>query len=344
MKIKREPLLCDKILNSKPFSILPKPFVHSTLQGIRLAKRFVLSHDAAHMVAEMVRDMPRVIADAQDFAIPPFDLMWIEFPFRDFWETVTGRSADHDADTRIGYLINGTTVRECMCADGLGADGELAGIMPMEYHLHHPLTAEQEIEFCRRVQVSRITLDNLFWGEQANAFRDDPNKEALRSLRNNHGFTMHSVHALSDPDLFDMVVMRSGGTLRNLIAILLFLNRTRDLLVTSQVPHQQAMIGLKPGVLLRHSLITLRLNPTPRLLTLVPGQGVWRRLHDVRGHFCHDKRARAAGHDWCAHDWEETDPLHWQCTKCHGKRWWRHEHKRGHEDKGLVTSEYSVVA
>lgn len=348
---KRQPRLCDLLLSTPPMSVLPKAFVESTMQGVREAKRFVLDDEAALLVAEMIRDMPRVIADAQDFAIPPFTKMWIEFPFKRFWETITGRAADIDTDTQIGFLIMGTIVREVMMADGEYPEAGLVGIMPLEYHLHHPLSFEEELAFCARVGTSRGQLDYLFWGESALQFYDPQtapvadNKEALKSLRRNHGFHMYPMKpGIPDRVIWDQVIMRSGGSLRNLIAILLFLNRTRDMQVVVDVPHQQTMIGRKPGVLLRHSVIRLSLSPKPRLLTLVPGQGLWRRMHDVRGHFCHNARAREAGHLWCAHEWEETAPLHWHCIKCDGQRWWRKEHKRGHEDKGLVTSEYDVVA
>ena len=32
----------------------------------------------------------------------------------------------------------------------------------------------------------------------------------------------------------------------------------------------------------------------------------------------------------------------WFC-ECGGLRWWRKQHMRGHEEKGLVTSEYKVT-
>jgi hypothetical protein len=66
----------------------------------------------------------------------------------------------------------------------------------------------------------------------------------------------------------------------------------------------------------------------------VAHSGITKRLHDVRGHFCHDKRARQTGEQWCGHDWVEYEPLRWKCERCGGKRWWRNEHQRGDVEKG----------
>lgn len=334
---KREPLLCDKLLLTG-MDLVGKNFLESTKQNVREAKRFVLNKEATIFIAEMLRDMPRIIADAQDFAIPPFHKTWVEFPFLDFWRVINGREPDADADAKIGFLFVGNTVR--VVTGGQDEDKE-ALVLPVEYHLWKPLSLEDEIKCVKDWGTSRGMLDYVFWGESVNHFRDDPDKEGLRALRNNHSMYIPDA-AMSKDMLFDRIIMRSAGDLRNIIAMLLFLNRTRDLQSSREVPHQQAMRGGKPGVLLKHSVITLKLNPGERLQNLVAGHSVWKRLHDVRGHFCHNKVARESS---CMHaEWVEYEPLKWKCEKCGGLRWWRKEHKRGHEEKGLVTSEYRVVA
>jgi hypothetical protein len=183
----------------------------------------------------------------------------------------------------------------------------------------------------------------LYWGEAINKLYAEKDKEGLRALRQNHRIHFPEKNPETAKMLWDKIVMQSGGDLRNIIAILLFLNRTREIQVVDAVPHARGMIKNKASTYLSYNKITIKLNPGPLIKKLVPGEGTWRKLHDVRGHFCHDKRAREAGHLWCSHEWIEFEPLKWSCERCNGKRWWRNEHKRGHDEKGIVISEYEVT-
>lgn len=155
--------------------------------------------------------------------------------------------------------------------------------------------------------------------------------------------------SLSRADL-GAVVQGSGGDLRNIVALLLFLNRTGDIQYLREVLMAQALINRRPRPLMPYRVITLKLDPMPRLQALAAGAGVQRRLHDVRGHYCHDRTARESG---CLHGeerlggwgefWEEYDVLQWQCTHCGGKRWWRKEHARGHAHLGVVKEQVYAV-
>lgn len=336
--MKRKPILADEFLQSKPEGF-NKQKALATKQDLIEAKRFVMDEEAALYVADMIKEMPRVIADAQDFAIPPFTKTWIEFPFVSFWEAINGMPSAKDADTQMGFLITGNRVRVIV---GRNYSGGNAILLPHEYHLWAPMTVEEEIELVQRVGISRIQLDYIYWGEAVNKLIVEKDREGLYALRENHRIHFPEQNIEKAQILWREVIMQSGGDLRNIIAILLFLNRTREVQIVNSVPHARGMIKNKASTFLSHHVITLKLNPKPLLKKLVPGEGTWRRLHDVRGHFCHDKRAREAGHLWCSHDWVENEPLKWSCERCHGKRWWRHEHKRGHEEKGLITSEYKV--
>src|SRR5262245_34922568 len=109
---KREPLLADKILSgSMHYGAVKSSWCDRVIDTLLTAKRFVLDSQAAVYLAQMIRDNPRIIADAQDFAIPPFERMWIEFPFEAFFTTLTGRFLDSTGDTRVGYLFDGPVVR-----------------------------------------------------------------------------------------------------------------------------------------------------------------------------------------------------------------------------------------
>jgi hypothetical protein len=353
---KREPTLADFCLNEEVVCE-HKGELEKLRSQLLMAKRFVLDEEAALYIAEMIRDIPRIIADAQDFAIPPFHTMWIEYPAIRFWETTSGRIAPEDErNSRVGFLIVGNVVQVIVgdldkyMNTTTGRVGFVSALLPLYYTLNHPLSHIEELALCMRLQVSRAQLDYYYWGETHKSLGQD---EALRSLRDSHGF--HLTMSLADPEkreLWGKMIWGAGGDLRNIIAILLFLNRTHDIQTRIEVPTKQGFIGKKLRPYLKHNVISLKLNPKPRLLTLVPGKGIWKRLHDVRGHYKHDRQAKCG----CLHGapssdlkdlgdrWIEYEPLRWKCELCGGKRWWQPSHKRGHDEKGEIVSEYAVSA
>jgi len=346
---KREPTLADMFLTYAPTSpytdvrrktLFAPHFFDTTCDNLRQAHRFVFDDQATAYVGEMIREMPRIIADAQDFAIPPFQKTWIEYSAEVMFETIAGQPILPTGDLKVGYLIVGPVVRVITYAKTVESDYDVT-VLPIQYKLFQPWTIEQELDFCNRAKISRMQIDSMYWGSSANILRSEQDKEGLRALRANHSVEVCTSKVAEEHQVMSRLWEGMAGDVRNIIAMLLFMNRTSKDTVTREIGHGRGMFGSKPGPMLKHSVISLKLNPLPRLRTLVAGPGVWRRLHDVRGHFCHNKEARFST---CDHDWEETKPLHWECkNKCGGVRWWRHEHQRGHVEKGIVTSRYHVT-
>lgn len=348
---KREPLLCDFLLSDAVQKAhrevsYPKAFLAGTRDGLQVAKKFVLDEQAAQWCGQMLRKLPRIVADAQDFAIPPFEATWIELPFKPFYRAVTGQEPDETSDTRIGYLVRGPVAYVgAMSVGDPSARGLTAGWVPVRYRLNHAPSEALETKLAEQLKLPEHALDLLYWGESYLSLVGDQELESLRVLRASHALepVPLDLPGLSEQErrtAWWSSVSRSNGDLRNIIGLLLFLNRTSDIQVQHDVGFSRGMVRGKPGVLAAHRVIGLSLDPLPRLVRLCAGEGVWRRLHDVRGHLCHNKVARTSG---CQHpDWEEYEPLKWRCPQCKGLRWWRREHSRGHAGKGVVASSYSV--
>ena len=360
--MKRRPTLADLVLAQSPLgsSLIAASWRNQALDWLRVSKRFVLDESAAVYLGRMVRESPRVIADAQDFAIPPYSQMWVEIPYRSYFSEVTadgGRGLlnpeEAIADQRLGYLFNGPSVR-VFAEDNSGS----VGVLPVQYALHHPLSVEEQIELAESLGISRVGLDLWFWGSSARHYRgalcdnaDDDAHEwdraGMRALRDNHGAKLAPL--LTTWSNMKNIAQSSAGDLRTIVALLLFLNRTADITIADEVPRAEGFISRKLRPFLSHRVIKLKLDPMPRLRRLSAGLGIKRRLHDVRGHFCHDRRSR----EGCPHGeehagdfgewWEEYDVLRWRCTTCGGKRWWRHEHKRGEPKIGEVAQTYEVT-
>lgn len=359
MTEKREPLLADRFLaasyhDSKYASICTKPFWESTRENLILAKRFVLSAEAARYCAELLAQNPRIIADAQDFAIPPFPRTYIELPYTEWYEIISGKKASPTADQRVGYLIVNNTVR------GIAASHDLdtVGVSPIEYQLNDPWTLEEELEAAKLCGISRLQFDTFFWGESILKLGslkcnekdghhinfDQWQSEGMRSLRANHSFKMALGPAMTQDsaEVFNKLYKGSAGDLRNIIGLLLFLNRTSKTRIERDVGVQPGRwIGRKQANFMSHRVISYSVNPTPKLIKLAAGESIRRRLHDVRGHLCHNEVARTNHHE---HEWIESaeKDLQWYC-ECGGLRWWKKPHMRGTLGKGLVTSEYKVT-
>lgn len=365
--MKREPTLADLLLSWDGNKVATAAAWYSAgIDNLRTCKQLVLDAQAAQYLGDMVRDHPRIIADAQDFAVPMFDRMWIEFPFRPYFKATTGDTPDGTSDMKIGYLFDGPVVRVASHGFDKLSQKWVYGFVPVEYVLHRPMSNYEELDLAGRLGTSRVGLDLWFWGESAYNWTDGTrtfrpsdfdeagtawDKASMRALRDNHTVRLPPMRSKGDEAHFKELMQGSAGDLRNIVSLLLFLNRTHDVHVVKDIGHGRGFVGNKLRPFMAHRVISLRMNPQPRWQKMVAGEGVHRRLHDVRGHYAHDKAARAG----CLHGadlvelkdfgdlWVEYKPLHWRCKGCGGERWWRKSHTRGSLDDGLVAATYAVT-
>jgi hypothetical protein len=344
-KVKREPLLCDLYLASAPKS---KKGLAYTDEGWRIvkglgdqlleAKRFVLDDTASMYLGEMIRDVPEAVAYGQQFAIPPFKKMWIEFPYEPFFKVVAEGSLDSTSDNRIGYLFLGNRIY--VLAQGRASGS--AAVMPLCYLLNEPFDLKTELKFCGDVGVSRLSIDHFFWGRSSQVLEP----EASRSLRANHSIKcfFDQSSSINSVKAFRTISSGSAGDLRNALALLILLNRTSKLQIHYDIGPDRVVLKGKVRALLRHSKVVLKMNPVPRFKRIAKGPvSFWKRLHDVRGHFCLNREAREAESAGHLHDWVEQGYRKWRCMGCPGLKWWRKEHQRGHKEKGTVVTDYEVI-
>lgn len=354
-KAKRLPLLADEFLNLLPAD-MPKPMAKrmTMMQNrLRSAKVFVLDRTAAEYAAHFIRDYPEAIAADQEFAIPSFDRMYVEVPFDAFFTALGSPSGmpESDADTEVGYLFDGPDVFVLSRARNKVGRQRLPLCLPITYHRNRPFTAKAEQDMCEMIGTSRIGIDGLFWGASLMKFYETDHP-AARSLRANHSFEWWpEIASAFRPGEMDHLAKVSAGDLRNIIAITIFLNRTREVRIDDEVPPAQGFIGNKQKPYTKHNVVRLKLDPKPLLARVYGHTGSKKRLHDCRGHFCHDKVARASGHHLGAlpgtqkhtPDWREYGVNEWRCLVCGGKRWHRREHKRGTKDVGKIVKHYEVT-
>jgi hypothetical protein len=158
-------------------------------------------------------------------------------------------------------------------------------------------------------------------------------------------------------EIMKFLVKETIGDLKNVVALMLLLNRPHLTEYRQSVPRALGWIGNKRKPLLDHTVVTIPIDARPVIRSIGQpgvGEGPLRRRHRVRGTWCHNEEAREyAAIAGCIHEWQPDtawrdddpdDPDHYKCEVCGGKRWWRVEHKRGSEALGQTDSEYQVTA
>lgn len=349
--------------------------VFELLQGsVREAHKFVLDDNAATRIGHVVRDIPDLIIREHDFARAPFDLTWIEYPASVFWRACGNpiEYQDDDADHTVGYLIDGNAIS---VVTGGTIGSPLAGpvLSILRYAMNTEWSEHEKIEYhdtiAEVVNSGRdVGLDRFYWGNTLSHI-DEATRNRLRTRNRisvwQPGRTGHWADHENFMELVKRSIQGSVGELRNVIAIMLMLNRPSISRYTNAPPGK----GFSKGKLINymaHTKVTIDLDavPTMRLLGTPEGEGVPRRRHEVRGHYCQNREARdylrIAGciHSWrpCHHDWEPWlnppvgtpgmpgVPRNWQCETCGGKRWWKNEHERGDAGVGYTTHDYEVTA
>lgn len=359
---KREPLLADKFVANVSKQVVVHPVTLERIRNrVRSAKRFVLDPEGIVRAAEVMRDIPDLLIREQQFARAPYDLTWIEIGnFRLWWKTVTGREPHDTADEQIGYFIDHGNA---YVVTG-GTDSPLAydvALLPLYYKLHQPWGIAQQIEFTQMSGLSRMEIDGFLWGESVYKLirRRDSNDEFARfrnvkSLREHHGCdVMPLSKGMDKAKVVRSITDGSAGDLRNIIGLLLLMNRPSLTRYVREFGHQRGFIKGKLRPFMSHTVVTIQVDPQPvlRKIGTAEGEGVPRRRHEVRGHYCHDYDAREYAKIGCIHEWQvdphpdddPSEPDHWLCKVCSGKRWWRHAHERGTAQIGYVNKDYEIV-
>ena len=355
---RRGPTLADRFIHRR-YNTTTQTVDIKALQAIqarvRAAHRFVLDAEAITRVATVVRDIPELLVREIEFARAPFDTTWIEFPHWVYWLTLndTDDNGDPSADHTVGYLVEHNRVN--VVSGGVRSD-PLRGceLLPIQYDLNTEWPPEAQREFAARSETSRLGIDQFLWGSSYTEI--DPAYRRILRERNAVTFikgryTEHSMRSLIDA---------SRGEMRTIIALLLMLNRPTVTRFANVLPGR----GFSRGKLmpyLSHTTVQVDFDAvrTLRLIGTPAGEGVPRRRHEVRGHFCHDKTARdmmrIAG---CVHQWHGADehwtPIpetpgeerhRWVCSECAGRRWWKTSHERGDAGKGFVVKDgYDVTS
>jgi len=364
---KREPLLYDRLVTGKSVSTIGKVWRdmdnHVRLRA-KPARVFVLDEKAVTMLAHVMRNTPELIARAQEFARQPYDRMWVELDARLLYRLMTGQTPDFvNGDDTIGYFYDHGEVWV------VAGEGAMSSVSPVAYKLHQPWSIESQLRTCRLLGTTRSQLDAFLWGSslerwiptggtvddayQAVVNLSDEDSEDRRALRASHSVVLPPVSDMDRVGADKWLTLFSGsaGDLRNIITILLLMNRQGVTRYIHDRPLTRGWIGNKQRPYAAHNVVTIDVDPTPvlRRIGMTRGVEAGLRRHEVRGHYRRDVTYREATARGCVHAME-PDPtsdhpdLSYRCTVCSGKRWWVSQFERGDAGKGFVAKTYNVTA
>lgn len=338
-------LLLDRYLHTKiNREFYKRGVVDAVVKAAISAKRFFFDQRAVEHLATTIRNAPELIADNQQFAIAPYPVMYVEFNFPHFYETLTGRTTDPSGDAVVGYLFDRNTVY--VLAGGNEAeltDRRLPSLIPLAYHLNSSWEVQDQLDFCNEVKTSRMQLDSFTWGETYLEL----DEIRRRSLRDNHSC---SLLLSSDKRLiraWDILVNSSSGDLRNILIILLLMNSPKIIEYVSSVPKSKHFKKGKLRQYMDYNVVSININPVDELRRI--GGSSDRstpRAHGVKGHYCYNASARAGSIAGCQHHWIEfaDKESNWLCANCNGVKWFRRDHMRGDASLGYVDKDYVITA
>lgn len=320
----KNPPICDSALFRSE---------HQRLQRLaRNCRRFVFGPEASTRLGEVVRNIPDMLFDNQEFARAPFDRCSIEVDVRCFIDALGNQPpADEDSDWSLTYIIDHDRVNV------LAAGRTSATLCPFEYFLHQ----QMEVDYLRgrivELKIHPHTIAEFLWGSSLGNGILFGQPELLWR----HSFDIMPSYRAGDPaNVYAFYGPRAQGELRNLIAALLLLNRP-SLAKFTEVPAGRTFQRGKSVQYLSHTNVSISVDAVPQLRRVhQTGERGSTRRHEVRGHWKHNREF----HDWtdagCIHEWRhtptKTNDRHYTCDVCDSHRWWTTAFTRGDATKGFV--------
>jgi hypothetical protein len=320
---------------------LHSPELRKVWAGVRQvlpkARRFLFDREASAFAGRFIREHGATLLRNRAFAIPPFEQTYVEYHLDALLEAIGRRKANEKygiekSDERIGHLIDGDHVWTFL----EGSDNE-ASIYPVDVWMN---TVSHSVGLFDKADIGRdrrrkleYTLGSTLGDAQ------DVNGEVVLDWLNAFDFAAPAMFAnlLTDRKLADA----GNGTVRNLVALLLLLNRQRENVTLKTVAPKGVIYRGKRRVFAAHTMVTLTVEDYVHIAhSYEHGAHASPRRHQVRGFFRHLHKV-----DGCEHDYPlaSDERGRWVCRTCGTTRVWVHDHERGDASKGYITKDYVVV-
>lgn len=324
---------------------LKHPLIEQMWRRIRplmpKARRFIFDREASAFVGAFIRDFGPAIIENYPFAIPPFEDCYIEYNLDGLLDAVGQRQGADPTmgalDERMAHLIhNNQVVSFIQDATGVAQLHPVTMLLHTDDYVRGQFDPNDLGEDARKKLIYALGSTGNCLPYMVQGLRT---QEAVRRWLYNMDFG--AVDAFKSMLQEDKLREHGHGTARDLVALLLMLNRQRERVTLTQVAPKRVFYKGKQKVYAAHSMVTLTTEDYGAITrSLMPtGHHESPRRHEVRGFFRHYHKVRGCEH----HFLEDNRPHHWTCQHCGTRRVWVHDHLRGDASKGFVTKEYVVT-
>jgi hypothetical protein len=291
------------------------------------ARRFLISEEVTRAIAGLTRDYPELFVRNYQFALPPYETCYIEYP-SEAWQDEF-KAQMHPGlgahDRVVGHMMHGGVISTIAAATDLTQPSPAPWMWSVEGEplpgnfWHVPARAEHKLA--------------LVLGSTLNATEYSFHGEVVDDIDRRVNLW---VDKKVDYPSFRKMTPNFVGELRTLWAILLWLNQPKHVIFESVAAHR-GMVRNRSVAYAAHHIVRLAPGLTVRKMSAVLTDRAPPRRHEVRAFFRHYKVQKG-----CEHNWPilPDDEGHWQCSKCGGIRTRVKEHLRGDASRGFVTKEY----
>lgn len=327
------------------------------------ADRFVFSRSASRLIGQFCMECSDLIVQHRQFAIPPFDNMYIELKEPFFESFPPEPLGARGSDIEIGYWVVGKRVygfsrgvKDKARDDATRSKADIVAVFSPLYYTWVPPGEHAPLDNTNHGRPIIISGKNADWnhialgiGRGVHTVKDEETRQSLLREFQPHlekGFAS-ALHQMYDGDQVAIqqhvqeMAMGTAGDIRNLWSALLWLNRPTHVTYSNQ-PAGRRFVRGKLVAYKAHRIVEIDLHKrkTLRRAFVLSGERLSPRRHKVRGAFHHH-----GGELGCSHDWPvlpDEDGI-WTCTKCRRRRWWVKNHVRGDATRGWVDHDYEAT-
>lgn len=322
------------------------------------ATRYAISDEVTVAIADMVRDHPNGLIDNIQFALPKFETTYVEFDLALFLQrlgsrTTTSLYPNSEADKTLGFMVHKNAVATIVQGARLGPPRVVSSLYTLVDHapprgfiaVRIERGLGEEVQTCKELA---LTLGSTLINPKTKLSLERADDIVRRVSRwCDAGFARH-VKYTQDGEKFYVNAAKgnpiiqamtgSTGDIRNLWALLLWLNQSR-VTYTDEVASQRQFVGGKPRAFASHKVLKLRETYKAKTISRYFSMAAFvkRAQHEVGQFFRHFDKDPTCEHEWPI---MPDDRGHWHCRKCTEWMTIVREHKRGDPSVGVLTKEY----
>lgn len=323
-------MLIDQKLDARAYERFPNvmKFIANAKPRMR---RFLISDEVIVQIATLMRDYPELMVRNFQFAIPPYDAMYIDFNAALYIDTLGAVVlSDLERDTQLGLVIDQNKI--AVIAQSNRSNNRTPKPTPYIWSIDGSGFHSAFHQFpWENIEMQLSYAFGTTYSKTREIITDEMEAEFSRRFRlwYERGFDFPN---------FRKFIPYIAGELRTFLSILLWINQP-SMVDYEHVSHRRVLVRGRPTVYAAHSIVRLRKDFTIKKAMAHFTDRAPPRRHEVRGFWRHYHLTQGCEHDW---DVMPDESGHWHCKTCKGMRTWIKSHLRGDASRGFITKEYKT--